>query len=208
MHAVIEPALHLHQRFDDTLLGVLRDDACAHVVLNGDAVGFAEPLLERLRESSLFDETAVGRLHFRAASSLDAARLAARADVVIDPVPFGGRATAALALSSGTPVVAARGRHQRGRYAAALLDAYGFGDELVAASDSDLAALAVRTGQRMAAERAAGDASTSTLRDALQKASAAAQQQAGADGGSPFAEELAAWLRRATAALRPHAGAL
>lgn len=72
-----------------------------------------------------------------------------QADVYLDTLGFSGFNTALQALECGLPIVAWEGRFLRGRLASGLLRRLGL-DELVAGSEADYVALAVRLAQEAA----------------------------------------------------------
>jgi predicted O-linked N-acetylglucosamine transferase (SPINDLY family) len=71
------------------------------------------------------------------------ASLMRQADAFLDTIGFSGFNTAMQAVESGLPIVAKDGRFLRGRLASGILRRLG-ADELIAASDEEYAALAVR----------------------------------------------------------------
>lgn len=184
-YVVMEPALQLHEAFDETLLGILEADGCGRITFVGDAAGLADPLLERLNATGRLTESIEARMSFKLVPPSELSNVAAQADLVVDTLPIGGRQSVANVLAAGTPVVTARSPDVRGRYAAALLSDAGLAQHIAASGDAKkLARLAVSVASNLREERPA-------VRAAASSASEGA-----------YAEEVAALLRRAVAAHR------
>ncbi|HEX8203760.1 MAG TPA: hypothetical protein VF590_25005, partial [Isosphaeraceae bacterium] len=78
--------------------------------------------------------------------------LLATADVILDPLPFGGGNTSYEALAVGTPVVTWPGRSLRGRITQALYRKMGLADCVVGSAE-EYVALATRIGTDAAERR-------------------------------------------------------
>jgi protein O-GlcNAc transferase len=157
----LDPARHVylcpqtlfkfHPEFDEVLRGILASDPQGDlVVLEGRVPNWTAQLRQRWSRT-LAPLSAVGgvgrgdrRVRWVAPQpNADFLELLARADVILDPFPFGGGNTTYEALAVGTPVVTCPGRFLRGRISDALYQRMGM-RSLVAADSDQYIALAVR----------------------------------------------------------------
>jgi CRISPR-associated protein Csy1 len=133
---------------NDTLVaGILAADPEGRLVL---CEGFAPEqgrTLRRLEKALAERGVAPDRLillpHLPRPSFLEANRLC---DVMLDATRWSGGNTTLDALAAGLPVVTRRGRFMRGRQSAGMLEIIGL-RELIAESDEDYAAIALRLGR-------------------------------------------------------------
>jgi protein O-GlcNAc transferase len=120
----------LHPDFDALLGGILRGDARGVALLVEDTHPAAGTLLRARWEETLPDVRERVRLLPRLAPA-EYFQLIGAAQVVLDPLHFGGANTVYDALAAGVPVVTLPGPFPRSRYAAALCQAIGVGEGLV-----------------------------------------------------------------------------
>jgi protein O-GlcNAc transferase len=108
-----------HPAFDPLLAEILRADPHGELLLlEGRVPQWTKLLRERFQRTMPDVHT---RVRFLPAQPRgDFLRLLAAADMVLDPLPFGGGNTSYEALAVGTPVVTLPGRYLRGRITAAL----------------------------------------------------------------------------------------
>lgn len=134
----------LHPEFDHWLADILRADPTGRVVLiEGAKEGWTERLRQRL---DIAMPDVVDRVTFL--PYLPTQRyfeLVASADVILDPIHFGGGNTTFHGLSLGTPLVTTPGAFQRSRFASGTYRSIGLGD-LVARDRADYVARAVALG--------------------------------------------------------------
>jgi len=131
-----------HPEFDEVLRGILESDPLGDlVVLEGRVPNWTAQLRRRWARTL---PDGGRRVRWVAAQpNADFLELLARADVILDPFPFGGGNTTYEALAVGTPVVTYPGRFLRGRISDALYHRMGM-RTLVAADSDQYIALAVR----------------------------------------------------------------
>lgn len=135
----------LHPDFDGWLADILRADPDGRVVLiEGAKQGWTQRLWHRLSkampdvvERVIFLPYLPTRRYFE---------LVACADVILDPIHFGGGNTTFHGLSLGTPLVTTPGAFQRSRFAGGTYRNIGLGD-LVARDRADYVARAVALGR-------------------------------------------------------------
>ncbi|MES2471262.1 MAG: tetratricopeptide repeat protein [Pseudomonadota bacterium] len=110
-------------------------------------LGSKPPFAENLTREAQRHGIAPDRLHFAPNVPLDRhlARLQL-ADLFLDSLPYNAHTTASDALWAGVPLLTQRGTAFPGRVAASLLTAVGM-PELIAESESDYEALAIRLGR-------------------------------------------------------------
>lgn len=132
----------LHPDFDAILADILRRDPRGVVVLVADEFQTAAQRLHRRFESVMPD--VAGRVLFAPRLEFpDYLSLLVAADVLLDPIHYGGGLTMHDALSLNRPVVTLPGEFARGRYAAGLYEKMEV-TTLVADSPQHYAALAVQ----------------------------------------------------------------
>lgn len=135
----------LHPEFDGWLADILRADPWGRVVLiGGSKDGWTERLRARLAGAM---PDVVDRVIFL--PYLPTQRyfeLVAAADVILDPIHFGGGNTTFHALSLGTPLVTTPGGFQRSRFASGTYRAIGL-EDLIARDRADYVARAVALGR-------------------------------------------------------------
>ena len=133
-----------HPDFDEILAGILHADPLAEIVLlEGRVVHWTNRLKQR------FEKTLPGgasRVRFLPAMPRDEfMNLLATADVILDPLHFGGGHTSYEALAVGTPVVTLPGEFLRSRITQALYRKMGFTD-LIVGTPQEYIKTAVRLG--------------------------------------------------------------
>jgi predicted O-linked N-acetylglucosamine transferase (SPINDLY family) len=133
-----------HPDFDEVLAGILATDPAAEVVvLAGRVRSWAEQL--RRRWNNVMPDHA-HRIRFLPAQPYEPfLRLLAVADVVLDPLHFGGGNSSYEALAMGAPVVTLPSSYLRGRITGALYAKMGLPD-LVVSSPAHYIETAVRLG--------------------------------------------------------------
>ncbi len=141
LYACPQTLFKFHPDFDAILTNILRRDPGGRLVLiEGKHGRWAELLRERLAR---LDADAAERIiflpHQPVAGFLS---LLHQADVILDPICFGGGVTSYEAFAIGAPVVTLPGRFMRGRVTAGLYDCMGIG-EAVAESTEDYVELAL-----------------------------------------------------------------
>ncbi|MBW3539457.1 MAG: tetratricopeptide repeat protein [Planctomycetes bacterium] len=131
----------LHPDFDATIAGILRTDARGTVAITLDRNRYAsDQLRERLRQSAgdVFD-----RIRFLPRLELEDYRsLLHCADVLLDPLHYGGGLTAFDGFSLARPIVTLPSQFLRGRYTAGFYRRMDYGD-LVAETTDDYVRIAV-----------------------------------------------------------------
>lgn len=134
----------LHPEFDDLLRGILDRDSAARIVLmEAPHRYWNEKLSVRLRRNL---GTLANRVIFtRGLDRQSFWRLLDAADVVLDPLHFGGVHTSFQALGRGVPIVTLPGRFLRGRLTAGCYRQMKF-ENFVARSPDEYVELAVRLG--------------------------------------------------------------
>jgi predicted O-linked N-acetylglucosamine transferase (SPINDLY family) len=133
-----------HPEFDGLLGEILRRDPQGRVVLIRWAYGHADELLRRRFEAAMPD--VAGRIDFIARlQQAEFVGLLGVADVILDPIHFGGGHTSLDALALGTPVVTLPGQFLRGRITLGLYRKMGLLD-CVAEDPEQYVRIAVRLG--------------------------------------------------------------
>ena len=133
-----------HPDFDEVLAAILRDDPLAEIVLlEGRLPEWTHRLKRRFRRT--LPEQGRRVRFLPALPRPDFLSLLANADVVLDPLHFGGGNSSLEAIAMGVPVVTLCGRYLRSRITSAIYSQIGI-EELVAADSREYAALAVRLG--------------------------------------------------------------
>jgi protein O-GlcNAc transferase len=133
-----------HPDFDGLLGEILRRDPHGVLLIPKDSHGYtARKLQNRLRVAlpHVFEQ-----IHFVAHQSIDGyLRLLGAADVLLDPIHYGGGLTSFDGLSLNKPIVTLPGQFVRGRYTSGFYRTMGV-TECVAASADDYVEKAVRLG--------------------------------------------------------------
>jgi protein O-GlcNAc transferase len=134
----------LHPEFDGWVADILRADPTGRVVLiEGGKDGWTQRLRGRLDRSM---PDVVDRVVFLPyLSTKRYFELLVAADVILDPIHFGGGNTTFHALSLGTPLITTPGPFQRSRFASGTYRAIGMQD-LIARDRDDYVARAVTLG--------------------------------------------------------------
>lgn len=134
-----------HPAFDAALASILREDPDGWLVITRGVIpSLAERLAARLRRT-LAD--VVGRVLFiPQQKGGDYASLILAADVILDPIPFGGMNTSYDPFSLGKVVVTLPSRFQRGRYTLGCYRAMGI-DGPIARDQDDYIRKAVALGR-------------------------------------------------------------
>ena len=133
-----------HPDFDEVLAGILNADPLAELVLlEGSVPAWTDRLKRR------FEQTLPGgcqRVRFLPAMPREQfLQLLAEADVILDPLHFGGGHTSYEAFAVGAPVVTLPVEFLRSRITQALYRKMGF-EELIVSTVDDYVATAVRLG--------------------------------------------------------------
>lgn len=131
----------LHPAFDQIIAGILRKDQLGTFVLLEAGITPWQPLLLDRWKQTIPD--VVDRIQFipRIPEHTRFLRFLACADVMLDPIHFGGGNTTMEALSVGTPIVTLPGQYFKGRYTAACYAQMGV-EGLVASNEEDYIAIA------------------------------------------------------------------
>ena len=140
-----------HPDFDEILAGILNADPLAEIVLLEGRVSHWTNRLKQRFEKTLPGGTS--RVHFLPAMPRDEfMNLLATADVILDPLHFGGGHTSYEALAVGTPVVTLPGEFLRSRITQALYRKLEFTDMIVASPQQY-----IETAVRLGTDRSARD---------------------------------------------------
>lgn len=147
LHLCPAQAFKLHPEMDPALLGILRTDPAAMLILldltpNGLMRQVQQRLQAQLPERLRPRVLLLPRLDPTGFSSLLAA-----VDVVLESFPFSSYNTLMAAFAVGTPVVTLPGRFLRGRYCLGLYRQMGLESAPIADSIGEYAAFAVRIAQ-------------------------------------------------------------
>jgi predicted O-linked N-acetylglucosamine transferase (SPINDLY family) len=144
LYACLQSLFKLHPEFDELLGRILRRDPCGLVLLLRGRDRHWEELLRRRWTTTLPD--VADRIRFLPPQPRpDFLGLSAIADVLLDPIHFGGGNTSYEALAFGVPIVTLPSPYLRGRITLALYRQMGVLD-CVAGSSADYVDLAVRLG--------------------------------------------------------------
>jgi len=135
----------LHPDFDGWLADILRTDPDGRVILiEGAKEGWTRRLRSRLRNAM---PDVVERVTFLPyLPTRKYFELVATADVLLDPIHFGGGNTTFHGLTLGTPLVTTPGAFQRSRFASGTYRSIGL-EDLVARDRADYVARAVALGR-------------------------------------------------------------
>ncbi len=152
LYACPQSLFKIHPDFDDVLASILRRDPAGEVMLLAGPIPAWTEMVQRRFTQTMSD--VAERIHFSPSlNHQDFLSLNLVADVLLDPLHFGGGNTSFEALALGRPIVTRPSPYLRGRITAGLYRQIGFND-LVADSTSSYVELAVR----MANDRAYRDA--------------------------------------------------
>ena len=144
LYACPQSPFKLHPEFDEILGGILRQDPDGQLVLSHKPQTRGEQLLRQRFATTMPD--VLDRIHF--VPSLDYFRflnLNAIADVLLDPIHFGGGNTSYEGLAVGVPIVTLPSNMLRGRITYALYHQMGVMD-CVVDSAKEYVDLAVKLG--------------------------------------------------------------
>jgi predicted O-linked N-acetylglucosamine transferase (SPINDLY family) len=142
LYACPQSLFKIHPDFDALLGQILRADGSGHVLLpSGQYPHWTNLLAARLRRS--IPDVAERVLFLPRMATEDFLQFLATADVLLDPVHFGGGNTTFEALAFGTPIVTWPGEFMRGRVTYACYRRLGVRD-CVAADWDDYVKIAVR----------------------------------------------------------------
>ena len=134
----------IHPDFDAILRGILTTDPSGHVVFISDRFGTMSQMIEKRWQQTL--GPAKARIRFVPAMNSERfLHLLAQADVMLDPLHFGGGNTTLEALALGTPIVTLPGEFMRGRVTDGCYRQMGY-RECVVESIPEYVAKAVRLG--------------------------------------------------------------
>ncbi len=144
LYIVLQNPFKIHPEFDALLADILRQDQAGKIVLVHDIHSQpGENLHQRIRR---FFPDVANRIVMLPRQDEDGYfSLLKMADVLLDPLYFGGGATTFEALAFGTPIVTWPGTHLRGRSTLACYKAMGCA-ALVAGSAEEYVSKAVRLG--------------------------------------------------------------
>ncbi len=134
-----------HPDFDAILAGILRRDADARIVTTEDRFGPAIGTQLRRRFAVTLGDVAERVIFLPFLDSADYLSLLAAADVLLDPLHFGGVNSSYDGFSLNQPIVTLPSRFQRGRYTLACYRKMGLTD-CVAADAQQYIDIAVRLG--------------------------------------------------------------
>ena len=150
----------LHPEFDGWLADLLRAEPSGRVVLiEGAKDGWTQRLRARLAGAM---PDVIDRVTFLPYLSTQRYfELVIAADVILDPIHFGGGNTTFHALSLGTPLITTPGAFQRGRFASGTYRAIGL-EDLIARDRADYVARAVALGR----DKALRQRTSETIREA------------------------------------------
>jgi len=144
VYACPQSLFKLHPEFDEIVGAILRGDPRGTLVLSQGTVEHWHQLLRQRFAATLAD--VVDRIHFHAPLSRpDYLTLLALADVLLDPLHFGGGNTSYEGLAFGVPIVTMPSQFLRGRITLALYEQMGVLD-CVAHSPQEYIAIALRLG--------------------------------------------------------------
>jgi protein O-GlcNAc transferase len=144
LYACPQSLFKFHPEFDDILGGILRKDPHGVLVLIGSKKPHAEHLLRQRFTATISD--VLKRIHFLPTlDHHDFLNLNAVADVLLDPIHFGGGNTSYEALAFGVPIVTLPSVMLRGRITWALYQQMGVPDCAVR-TPKEYIDLAVRLG--------------------------------------------------------------
>jgi protein O-GlcNAc transferase len=144
LYACPQSLFKLHPEFDEILRAILRLDLKGNLVLIRAKHSHAEDLLRERFAKTIPD--VLERIHFvPPLDHNDFLNLNAVADVMLDPIHFGGGNTSYEALALGVPVVTLPSTMLRGRITRALFQQMGMTD-CVVQSSKEYIDLAVRLG--------------------------------------------------------------
>jgi protein O-GlcNAc transferase len=135
----------LHPDFDEILLGILRDDPHAMVVIVRSRHGEYVAELLRQRFQRRLGDLADRILFLPYLANPDYLSLVAAADVMLDPLHYGGVNSSYDAFALGQPVVTLPGAFQQGRFTMACYEKMGM-SECVATSPDEYVRIAVKLG--------------------------------------------------------------
>jgi len=144
LYACPQTLYKFHPELDPLLAEILRRDPDGRLLLiEGRVANWTELLRERF--SRTMPEVTDRIVWLQAQPREDFLRLLAAADVVLDPIHFGGGNTSYEALAMGSPVVTLPGEFMRSRITRALYERAGY-TELVTDSGESYVETAVRLG--------------------------------------------------------------
>jgi predicted O-linked N-acetylglucosamine transferase (SPINDLY family) len=141
LYACPQSAFKLHPDFDPVIRAILERDPGAAIVLLGSQPGWVKILRERFAATLA---PHASRVHFTPTlAHRDFLRLLAGADVLLDPLYFGGCNSSIEALGLGAPVVTLPSQFLCGRFSLGLYRETEF-EECVARDPDHFVELAVR----------------------------------------------------------------
>jgi predicted O-linked N-acetylglucosamine transferase (SPINDLY family) len=144
VYACPQSLFKLHPEFDEILGGILREDPVAQIVLLHGRSRHWDEMLRKRFSTTIAD--VVERIHFVPPQSReDFLSLNAAADVLLDPIHFGGGNTTYEGLALGIPIVTLPSRFLRGRITLALYKQMEVLD-CVAANPAEYIRIAVKLG--------------------------------------------------------------
>ncbi|MCP4330750.1 MAG: tetratricopeptide repeat protein [Alphaproteobacteria bacterium] len=145
LYVCLQTVSKMHPEFDDMMAGVLREDPAGRVVLMRDRIDSRHQRLCR-RLASNMGET-FERVSFVPRQKRDRfIALLGRADVILDPLHFGGGQTSLEAIAVGASIVTLPGRFRRNRITYAYLNWAGVTDT-VARDRDDYVRIAAQLGR-------------------------------------------------------------
>lgn len=144
IYACPQTLFKIHPEFDQVLAGILRKDPQARIVMIRDQTSkWKDLLVERFQAT--FPDVVDRILFLKGMSTPDFLNLIYIADVLLDPLHFGGGNTSYQSMAIGTPVVTLPAEFMRGRGMLALYRQMGL-DDCVVSSIDEYIELACRIG--------------------------------------------------------------
>lgn len=159
LYGCLQSPFKLHPDFDDVLGRILRQDRRG-ILLLLQGEGHMQALLEQRLQRTIPDVLSQVRF-IPPLATPDFMRLQAAADVLLDPLHFGGGNTTYEALATGTPVITLPTRWLKGRITTALYQQMDWTD-LVTSSTSEY----VVTALALAQDKALQQTTRKTIQDA------------------------------------------
>ncbi|CAM9384167.1 unnamed protein product, partial [Sphacelaria rigidula] len=190
LYICAQSLMKMHPSFDHVIAKVLTGDRLAQIILLRDSrqLLWHARFQRRLRHGTGDGGSLWGRVRFVSPmSASEFFALQCRADVVLDPFPFGGGVTIIEALACGTPVVTAGALQSVHRLAEGMIAVIADMKHLVASSSEEYA------------EKAIAVAQPGLLRESVVRALSEIEGRDALLRGNGVAEDWEIFLRRATA---------
>ncbi len=134
VYACPQTLFKIHPEFDQVLAGILRKDPKARIVMIRDVTSkWMKLLITRFKQT--FPDVVDRILFLRRMAETDFLNLIYIADVMLDPLHFGGGNTSYQSMAIGTPVVTLPAKYMRGRGMLAVYQKMGIMDCVVSSLD-------------------------------------------------------------------------